>query len=120
MATLGADFTRVFRGLAEGTARAEFAEPEAFDRWHGQWIARLAREGRDEDAARAAMARVNPAIIPRNHRVEAAIAAAVGGDYAPFHALNAALQAPFDAAPDDPLRDAPAAEEEVRQTFCGT
>ncbi len=120
MAMLKADFTRTFRGLAEGTARAEFSEAEAFDQWHGQWTARLARENRTEAEAQAAMAQVNPAIIPRNHQVEAAISSAVGGDYAPFHALNAALQTPFDAAPDDPLRAAPAPDEEVRATFCGT
>ncbi len=120
MALLRTDFTRTFRGMADGTARAEFSEPEAFDQWHGQWLARLAQEGRDEAKARAAMVRTNPAIIPRNHQVEAAISSAVSGDYAPFHALNTALHTPFDAAPDDPLRAPPAPGEEVRQTFCGT
>ncbi|MFC2970273.1 protein adenylyltransferase SelO [Acidimangrovimonas pyrenivorans] len=120
MAVLKADYTRVFRGLAEGTARTEFAEPEAYDRWQADWQARLAREGRSPEQARVAMARVNPAVIPRNHRIEQAIQAGVAGDLAPFHALNAALARPFDAAPDDPLRAAPAPEEAVRRTFCGT
>ena len=120
MATLRADFTRVFRGLAEGLARAEFAEPEAYDGWEAQWHARLAREGRSPAQAQAAMARVNPALIARNHRVEQAIAAAVAGDLAPFQRLTAALQRPYDAPPDDPLRAAPAPDEVVRRTFCGT
>jgi uncharacterized protein YdiU (UPF0061 family) len=121
MATLRADFTRSFRGLAEGSARAEFAEPEAWDSWAQDWHARLAREGRTEADARTSAVRVNPAIIPRNHRVEAAIQAAVAGDLAPFHRLNAALARPFDlAATDADLTVAPQAHEAVRKTFCGT
>ena len=120
MAGQGADFTRTFRGLAEGTAGAEFADPAALQAWIAGWHARLAAEGRSPAQAQAAMLRSNPAIIPRNHRIEAAITAAVSGDFAPFHALNAALAAPFDAPPDHPLRIAPAPAEIVRRTFCGT
>jgi len=68
---------------------------------------------------RAAMARANPQVIPRNHQVETAIAAAEDGDFAPFHRLVAACTRPFDPAPDD-LRRPPAAEEIVHRTFCGT
>ncbi len=121
MAALGADFTRTFRGLADGTARAEFAEPEAWDSWQTDWTARLAREGRSPAEAAAAAARANPGVIPRNHRIEQAIAAAVAGDFAPFHRLNAALARPFDPAPEDAaLAAGPAADEAVRRTFCGT
>jgi serine/tyrosine/threonine adenylyltransferase len=120
MATTGADFTRTFRGLAEGTAAAEFRDPAAFTTWEPLWLARLAAEGRTPAQARTLMHGVNPAIIPRNHQIEAAIAAAVLGDLAPFHALDAALARPFDAATDDPLRAAPAPAERVTQTFCGT
>lgn len=120
MARTGADFTRTFRGLAEGTAASAFRDPDAFTTWEPLWHARLAAEGRNAAQAQAAMRSVNPAIIPRNHRIEAAIQAAVEGDLAPFHVLDAAFARPFDAAPDDPLRAAPAPAEVVRQTFCGT
>ncbi len=121
MATLGADFTRTFRGLATGAARAEFAEPEAWDGWAALWQARLAREGRGLDQAQAAAALANPALIPRNHRIEQAISAAVAGDMAPFGRLAAALARPFDLAPADAdLALAPAPAEAVRRTFCGT
>ena len=67
------------------------------------------------------MARTNPAYIPRNHRIEAAILAAVGGDHAPFHRLNALLARPFDAQPGaEAYALAPDPEEEVRRTYCGT
>ena len=69
----------------------------------------------------ARMQAVNPALIPRNHRVEEVIQAALAGDFAPFHRLNTALSEPF---ADDPamadLTQAPAPEAEVTQTFCGT
>jgi uncharacterized protein YdiU (UPF0061 family) len=121
MAVQGADFTRVFRGLVRGTAREEFAEPEAWDAWARDWEVRLAAEGRDVAAARTAAAAANPARIPRNHRVEEAIRAAVSGDLGPFERLHAALADPFaeDAALTD-LEAAPQPAERVRATFCGT
>lgn len=117
MAASGADFTLTFRGLADGTARAQFADPAAFDQWSESWRARLAREADGHDAD-ALMRRTNPAIIPRNHRIERVIAAAVGGDYAPFHALAAALERPFD--PHAEFADPPGPGEAITATFCGT
>ena len=65
--------------------------------------------------------RVNPAVIPRTHRIEQAIQAAVAGDFAPFERLNAALALPFEVSPDDKDLTRPPTEEEiVPQTFCGT
>jgi len=117
MAAQRADFTRSFRGLADGSARDEFADGAAFDRWAERWRARL--EGEREPAA--VMAAANPGVIPRNHRIEQAIAAAVAGDLAPFHRLNAVLAKPFEVGPEAAdLTLAPAEGEEVRRTFCGT
>lgn len=117
MATLRADFTRTFRGLGTGQARAEFTEPEAFDQWAGTWQARLAQE----TDPHALMAAANPVRIPRNHRIEAAITAAVAGDLAPFERLNSALARPFEDLPGfEDLGDAPTEDEVVRRTFCGT
>ncbi|MFC5736396.1 protein adenylyltransferase SelO [Sinirhodobacter huangdaonensis] len=117
MASERADFTRSFRGLVTGTARDEFAEPLAFDTWAPDWQARLAREADPQ----AVMTAANPVRIPRNHRVEAAIAAAVEGDLAPFTRLSAALADPFAAPPEfADLEAAPRAHEIVHRTFCGT
>jgi uncharacterized protein YdiU (UPF0061 family) len=117
MATQGADFTRTFRGLADGTARDEFADRAPYEAWAKDWQARLARE----TGAEARMRGTNPAVIPRNHRVEAAIQAARKGDYAPFHRLNRILASPFDlAAEDADYARAPLEDEVVRRTFCGT
>ncbi|MEI2805001.1 protein adenylyltransferase SelO [Albidovulum sp.] len=112
-----ADFTRTFRGLAEGAAAAEFADPAPFAEWEATWQARLANEARPQ----AVMLGANPAYIPRNHRVEAAIRAATEGDFAPFHRLNAVLARPFDRRAEAEDYDAaPAPDEQVTRTFCGT
>lgn len=121
MAALEADFTRVFHGLATGTAESEFREPAAYLSWEQDWNARLRAEGSTPEQARRRMAQVNPALIARNHRVEETITAAVAGDYAPFRRLLRALGTPYDVAPEDAeLQAAPAPQERVRATFCGT
>ncbi len=130
MAAAGADFTLFFRRLSDAAGnpvetrslRDLFSDPTAFDPWADRWLERLGRDPQAAEERRAAMKRANPARIPRNHRVEEAIAAAVErDDFAPFHALVEALQDPF---ADDPALAAyeapPRTEERVLQTFCGT
>jgi uncharacterized protein YdiU (UPF0061 family) len=129
MAANGADFTRTFRALAslpeaagaDGPARDEFVDPTAFDAWAARWRSRLAREPGGWAARQALMRAANPALIPRNHRVEEAIRAAVAGDLGPFERLDRALSRPWEERPeDDDLRRPPAEGEAVRRTFCGT
>jgi uncharacterized protein YdiU (UPF0061 family) len=117
MAADRADFTRAFRGLTDGSAADEFADRDAFAAWERDWRARIAREADPE----AVMAGANPAFIPRNHRIEEAITAAVAGDLGPFRRLLAVLARPFEDQPEAAdLARAPVEGEEVRRTFCGT
>lgn len=125
-----ADFTLVFRALAEaaatpagdGAPRALFRDPSAYDDWATRWRARLAAEPAAPEERRAAMRAVNPAFIPRNHQVERVIAAAVEhDDFGPFEALLAVLARPFDDQPEAADYSLPPQpEERVLQTFCGT
>ncbi|MEL6594432.1 MAG: YdiU family protein [Pseudomonadota bacterium] len=117
MAANQADFTNTFRGLSEGGARDQFVDPTAFDGWAEGWTTRIA----SEPASQAVMRAANPAIIPRNHRIEEMIQAAVAGDYAPFERLNTALATPYtlDQTHHD-LTTPPTEQEIVHQTFCGT
>lgn len=118
MAAERADFTRSFRALAEGTAQELFADSAAFAAWQTRWQARTGARG---DLA-ARMKSANPALIPRNHRIEQAIAAAVAGDLAPMQRLHAALARPYDDLPADlaDLALPPQEHERVHATFCGT
>ena len=97
------DHTLVFRYLADAALgqeepiRALFADPSAYELWSGRWRARLAREAAAPLARAQAMRRVNPAFIPRNHRVEEALSAAMEReDYAPFTTLLNIISRPFD------------------------
>ncbi|WP_304616191.1 protein adenylyltransferase SelO [Paracoccus sp. (in: a-proteobacteria)] len=113
MAEGRADFTRTFRGLADGTARDEFTDRAAFDAWAADWQAL--------NPDRGLMARTNPVRIPRNHRIEQAIEAALADDLAPFRRLSQALVRPLEARPAwDDLSNPPLPAEIVHHTFCGT
>ncbi|USI72387.1 protein adenylyltransferase SelO [Sphingomonas morindae] len=123
MAANQVDYTAFFRALGSGDgagARALFIDPTAFDGWAEGWRARLALE---DGAGRAERMRTaNPMIIPRNHRIEALIRAAVEEeDFGPFEAMLAATADPYADRPEFAAYAAPPAlEERVHQTFCGT
>ena len=117
MAEQQADFTNTFRALTNGDARDQFLDPGAFDAWAGRWQRRLREAAEAEQVMRSA----NPAFIPRNHRVEQMIEAAVQGDYGPFERLNSTLARPYDDQPDNAdLMRPPSKGEIVHATFCGT
>jgi uncharacterized protein YdiU (UPF0061 family) len=117
-----ADFTNTFRDLSAdgGPVGCAYGDP-AFRAWHARWQERLGREGRPVAAVREGMRAVNPAVIPRNHRVEEALSAAEErDDLTPLHDLLAALAAPFEDRPESAkYREGPADERGYR-TFCGT
>ncbi len=130
MSRQGADFTNTFRRLCkvgfdepggDGPVRELFADPAAFDAWARDWRARLAREPGGEVERRESMRAVNPACIPRNHRVQQAIDAAQEGDLQPLERLLTVVSQPYEDHPGhEEYANPPAPEEEVRQTFCGT
>lgn len=128
MARNQADFTLTFRKLGEAAggdasdARAQFIDPAAFDEWAGRWRERTALEPQSASERQAAMHAVNPLFIPRNHRVEAVIQAAVNNDdYAPFEELVKVLAKPFDdQAGYAAYAEPPLPDQRVLQTFCGT
>ncbi|WP_370401632.1 protein adenylyltransferase SelO [Sulfitobacter sp. JB4-11] len=111
----GADFTNTFRALGTDAAREHFVDREAFDAWAANWQDRI----KAEPDPQALMKRTNPAVVPRNHRVEAMIEAAVAGDMAPFERLSKALATPFTETDPD-LHRPPTSDEIVPATFCGT
>jgi serine/tyrosine/threonine adenylyltransferase len=125
-----ADFTLTFRALCDAAAdisadaqlRQLFSDGREYDAWALRWRARLALEDQQPAARAAAMRLVNPAYIPRNHRIEQAIVAAVERqDFSPFEELSNVLSQPYVARPAfERYADAPLSNERVLQTFCGT
>jgi uncharacterized protein YdiU (UPF0061 family) len=130
MARNQADFTLTFRRLGDAALGGEhdepvrglFVDPTAFDDWAARWRQRTAIEPQTPAERRQAMQRVNPAFIPRNHRIEAVIQAAMNrDDYAPFEELVTVLSKPFEEQPSfAAYADPPEAGQRVTQTFCGT
>jgi uncharacterized protein YdiU (UPF0061 family) len=117
-----ADFTNTFRSLSSSDLAAPVGTFDSeFHDWRSRWFDRLARESRSLEDAQAAMRSVNPAIIPRNHRVEEALMAAEQrGDILTFHRLAAALSRPFEPAADAADWLQPSPDDGSYQTFCGT
>ena len=123
------DFTLAWRRLADAAAGDErplaalFADPAASAAWLERWHRRAAQESRSGGERRAAMQRVNPIYIPRNHRVEEALAAASEhGNLAAFDRLLEVITHPFDERPDWERYAEPAPREVTARykTFCGT
>ena len=125
-----ADFTLTFRALCAAAGgpqgdepvRGHFVNAGDYDEWAQRWRARVSREAISPAARAESMQQTNPAYIPRNHRVEQVIVAAVErGDFAPFEEFSQVLAAPYtERAAFAGYANPPQPEERVLQTFCGT
>jgi protein adenylyltransferase len=124
------DYTLFFRRLcavatdpSPGPALTSlFEEPEPFASWVEAWRRRVALEQGASDVRAQGMRRANPAFIPRNHRIEEAIVAAVErSDFQPFETLVDVLGKPYEDQPDHAhLAEPPGPEQRAYKTFCGT
>ncbi len=119
----GADFTNTFRGLAsDGLPEASVFQAPDFKRWFEGWQARLSEQPETWEASQRLMNLHNPAVIPRNHRVEEALEAAVEqDDYTVMEKLLGVLSQPYQAPSDvDSYHLPPPPSERPYQTYCGT
>jgi uncharacterized protein YdiU (UPF0061 family) len=125
------DFTLTFRRLADlahddsGAATsvaALFEFPDALQSWLECWRERRAQDSLSGAEQQTLMYGANPVFIPRNHLVEAAIAAATNrDDLSVFHQLVDVLGNPHQYRSELALYATPPKPEQVvRQTFCGT
>ncbi|WP_213805176.1 protein adenylyltransferase SelO [Granulicella sp. dw_53] len=130
MAANRADFTLTFRRLCGAAAGPEgdkevrtlFSDPGAYDAWATGWRRRLEEEPIASAQRAATMRMANPAFIPRNHMVEAALDAAVEQqNLQPFEDLLDVVSRPYEDRPNLERYTKPARpEERVNHTFCGT
>ncbi|MDZ4099932.1 MAG: YdiU family protein [Methylophilaceae bacterium] len=117
------DYTNTFRDLATGAIeQSEVWQQADFKDWYTRWQQRLANQSASAADVQKLMLATNPAVIPRNHLVEAALeAATTKGDLQPLEDLLGILATPFKALPEDSIYRQPApASDRVYQTFCGT
>jgi uncharacterized protein YdiU (UPF0061 family) len=110
------DFTLGWRTLGDdGQMTALLGDDDSVTAWSAAWRKRAG------DGAVARVRERNPLYVPRNHRVEEAIAAGLRGDFSKFEILNEVLARPFEEQPGREDYALPARpEERVLQTFCGT
>jgi len=118
----GADFTNTFRDLSgDEMTDAALAAGAEFRAWHARWQERLGRQPQTREEVRVLMRRHNPAFIPRNHKVEEALAAATHGDLSVLEKLLSVLAQPYDYDRQLPEFSTPPAPGACAyQTFCGT
>jgi uncharacterized protein YdiU (UPF0061 family) len=122
MEKTAADFTSTFRQLstmsvADGNAQVN-AESGA---WYERLQARRARQPQSRVEVQALMRRHNPALIPRNHKVEEALdAATTAHDFSKMRRLLDVLATPYDHDRDLSEFSSPPPSAQPYRTFCGT
>ena len=115
-----ADFTNTFRMLTGVNLRDTAADDGEWAAWCRRLDARRRQQPQVDSAVTDLMRRHNPAVIPRNHNVEAALAAAIDGDFSVMMRLIEVLAAPYDHDRDLPMFSTPGAAGRAYRTFCGT
>ena len=111
------DYTNTFRELTLGEIN-----PHLYG-WHKLWRARIIKNKKPSDTNFVSddlMQKNNPAVIPRNHRVEEALQAAENGDLSVMHNLLCALKDPYAYTPQQEEYAQPPAADSCYKTFCGT
>jgi serine/tyrosine/threonine adenylyltransferase len=118
-----ADYTNTFRALTFGQLEeTELFKSEEFTQWHEKWQNRLGRQQESKDASHELMKKSNPTVIPRNHRVEEALEAAVEkGDFSVMERLLAVLSNPYAHSPEQADYCKPPEPSKLPyRTYCGT
>ncbi|WP_137790119.1 protein adenylyltransferase SelO [Bacillus sp. E(2018)] len=117
-----ADYTNTFRSLTlGGNECSALFEAEDFKTWLNKWEERKARQSESKEESMQLMRNNNPAVIPRNHRVEEAIQAAENGDYSVLEKLHNVLSVPYDySTKQEGYTTLPPETEGPYRTFCGT
>jgi uncharacterized protein YdiU (UPF0061 family) len=116
-----ADYTNTFRDLCGELPNHDIYQDADFQAWHQQWMKRRARNNKPFQSSACLMRANNPAIIPRNHQVEAALEAAEQGELSKLTRLLAALAKPYEDLPEyAEFAAPPPAGAGAYQTFCGT
>lgn len=118
-----ADYTNTFRALTfDKVKESDLFESEEFSHWYSLWQERLGKQQESKDSLRELMQNNNPAVIPRNHRVEEALESAVKhGDYSVMQRLIDVLSNPYEHSKEQTEYCTPPPESNrPYQTFCGT
>ncbi|EPZ53672.1 hypothetical protein H477_4511 [[Clostridium] sordellii ATCC 9714] len=116
------DFTNTFRNLTLNEFDdKEMYKSEEFKNWYKLWKERLNRQNQSSDLIHELMKSSNPAVIPRNHRVEEAIDAADRGDFDKMKKLIEVLSKPYEYSKEqEEYSKLPKPSSCPYRTYCGT
>lgn len=121
MKTYKADYTNTFRALTfNKPGKSDLFESEEFAQWQELWQKRLGRQKQSKAESEELMKHNNPAVIPRNRRVEAALDAAQKGDYSVMEDLLEVLSSPYESPDQSDYCTPSAPSNQPYQTYCGT
>lgn len=117
-----ADYTNTFRALTLNQLAGQIMfDTQEYKEWHSKWQQRLERQEESKDETQALMKRNNPAVIPRNHRVEEALEAAVEDeDLSVMEQLLEVLADPYAYSMEQEEYAILPPKDCAYQTFCGT
>ena len=121
------DFTLTFRAIStlvnddKPYFKNYFSSHNSIQNWIEKWKNRLTLENKDKNNIYNFLNQINPAYIPRNHRVEEVINEGLKGDYSYFGKFNKVLAKPFNSQHENiDYQKGPNETQRVSQTFCGT
>lgn len=123
MENYAADYTNTFVALTlDRLETSNLNDKPDFQAWHSRWEGRLDRQPQSREEVIQQMKRNNPAVVPRNTKVEEALERAEqNGDYSLIQPLLDILQDPYAYTPEQEAYGAmPVACDPSYQTFCGT
>lgn len=118
-----ADYTNTFCDLTlNQSTQSKLADSDEYQQWYSLWQERRKQQEESLEESRILMESVNPAVVPRNHRVEEALERAVNfQDYAALDALVSVLRQPYDYHNINDYYTTPPGKEACGyRTFCGT
>lgn len=122
MQSNNADYTNTFRELSQQEKpKGQLYQQRSFEMWHVRWQNRLRQNSKPWEKSKHLMNNTNPAVIPRNHKVEAVLETANHGNFIPLHELLTILQTPYEeVGKPQEYQAPPEPTERIYQTFCGT
>ena len=116
------DYTNTFLALTfKDFPKSRMFVTDEFSVWYKKYQDRIKSQGKSKEEVFNLMKNSNPAVIPRNHRVEEALAAAENGDFSVMNNLLKALANPFEHSDFQKEYSKPAPKSQCDyKTYCGT
>ena len=115
-----ADYTNTFCYLMDMPIKDEIYNDKRFIEWVQAWNNRSNLNNLNKEDQFQLMKKVNPVIIPRNHKVEEALEAAEQNDLKPFNKILEILEKPYDEQEVSGGYQSPSMSDKEYKTFCGT